>query len=65
MVLNEGDRPVSQEDVWMRDGEGRLSTDETLRPRGLLDSLTAEQDHGMRETSDEPGDRSRRVRVIG
>ncbi|KAF2791560.1 hypothetical protein K505DRAFT_280489 [Melanomma pulvis-pyrius CBS 109.77] len=28
MVINEGDRPVSQEDVWMRDGEGRMSTEE-------------------------------------
>lgn len=28
MVLNEGDRPVSQEDVWMRDGEGRLAIEE-------------------------------------
>lgn len=28
MVINEGDRPVSQEDVWMRDGDGRLGTEE-------------------------------------
>jgi len=30
MVINEGDRPLSQEDVWMRDGDGRLSTEEAL-----------------------------------
>ncbi|KAF2707595.1 hypothetical protein K504DRAFT_458093 [Pleomassaria siparia CBS 279.74] len=30
MVINEGDRPVSLDDVWMRDGDGRMSTDETL-----------------------------------
>lgn len=34
MVLHEGDRPVSQEDVWMRDGEGRFGTEEM-------------QDHGV------------------
>jgi len=28
MVLHEGNRPVSQEDVWMRDGEGRFGTEE-------------------------------------
>jgi hypothetical protein len=28
MVLHEGDRPVSQEDVWMRDGDGRFGTEE-------------------------------------
>ncbi|KAF1975653.1 hypothetical protein BU23DRAFT_597440 [Bimuria novae-zelandiae CBS 107.79] len=28
MVIHEGDRPVSQEDVWMRDEAGRMSTDE-------------------------------------
>ncbi|KAF2869302.1 hypothetical protein BDV95DRAFT_629899 [Massariosphaeria phaeospora] len=26
MVINEGDRPVSQEDVWMRNGEGEMNT---------------------------------------
>ncbi|KAF2682704.1 hypothetical protein K458DRAFT_341467 [Lentithecium fluviatile CBS 122367] len=44
VVLNEGDRPVSQEDVWMRDEEGRMSTEETLRPRGTLEVLTGEQE---------------------
>ncbi|KAF2636112.1 hypothetical protein P280DRAFT_473262 [Massarina eburnea CBS 473.64] len=28
MIINEGDRPVSQEDVYMRDGEGRISWEE-------------------------------------
>lgn len=28
VVINEGDRPISQEDVYMRDGEGRISTEE-------------------------------------
>jgi hypothetical protein len=43
MVLNEGDRPVGQEDVFMRDTEGRLSMDETSRP--------TEEHQGMDETS--------------
>ncbi|PVI08030.1 hypothetical protein DM02DRAFT_608129 [Periconia macrospinosa] len=33
MVLNEGDRPVSQEDVWMRDGEGRMAIEESWDDR--------------------------------
>ncbi|KAJ4345758.1 uncharacterized protein N0V89_011893 [Didymosphaeria variabile] len=41
MVINEGDRPVSQEDVWMRDGEGRLSTEEQARPRTGFESWQA------------------------
>ena len=28
MVLHEGNRPISQEDVWMRDDEGRFGTEE-------------------------------------
>jgi hypothetical protein len=64
MVLNEGDRPVSQDDVWMRDGEGQLSTDETLRPGGSLEALTGEQEHSTRETLNESGHQARRVRVI-
>ncbi|KAF2253131.1 hypothetical protein BU26DRAFT_515505 [Trematosphaeria pertusa] len=32
MVINEGDRPISQQDVWMRDGDGRMSTEEPTRP---------------------------------
>jgi hypothetical protein len=34
MVLHEGNRPVSQEDVWMRDGEGRFGTEE-MQVNGL------------------------------
>lgn len=33
MVLNEGDRPVSQEDVWMRNGEGRMAIEESWEDR--------------------------------
>jgi len=32
MIINEGDRPVSQDDVWMRDDEGRMSTEEHVAP---------------------------------
>ncbi|KAF2468236.1 uncharacterized protein BDR25DRAFT_305217 [Lindgomyces ingoldianus] len=39
MVINEGDRPVSQEDVWMRDGTGRMSSEETRDPRELYADL--------------------------
>jgi hypothetical protein len=39
MVLNEGDRPVSQEDVWMRDREGRMDTEERSRRRNTADVL--------------------------
>ncbi|ORY09444.1 hypothetical protein BCR34DRAFT_602833 [Clohesyomyces aquaticus] len=39
MVINEGDRPVSQEDVWMRDGSGRMSTEEARDPRELYEDL--------------------------
>ncbi|KAJ4287246.1 hypothetical protein N0V90_012644 [Kalmusia sp. IMI 367209] len=41
MVINEGDRPISQEDVWMRDGEGRMSTEEQMGPRNAFEVLQA------------------------
>lgn len=41
MVINEGDRPISQEDVWMRDGEGRMSTEEQARPRTAFERWAA------------------------
>ncbi len=46
MVLNEGDRPVSQQDVWMRDGEGRMNIEEHIRPMSTLQALTGELDDG-------------------
>ncbi|KAF2442276.1 hypothetical protein P171DRAFT_417293 [Karstenula rhodostoma CBS 690.94] len=38
MVINEGDRPITQEDVWMRDGEGRMGTEERERPRTAFEA---------------------------
>ncbi|KAF2002843.1 hypothetical protein P154DRAFT_487776 [Amniculicola lignicola CBS 123094] len=39
MVINEGNRPVSEEDVWMRDGEGRMSTEEERAGRDAIRRL--------------------------
>lgn len=50
MVINEGDRPLSQQDVWMRDGEGRMSTEEQLRPISTLEALTGEQEDSQSST---------------
>ncbi|KAL5460805.1 hypothetical protein PMIN06_002559 [Paraphaeosphaeria minitans] len=44
MVINEGDRPFSQEDVWMRDGDGRMSTEEVPGPRNAFDVWQANGD---------------------
>jgi hypothetical protein len=63
MVLNEGDRPVSQEDVWMRDVEGRLNTDESSRPRGALEALTGEQERSRESLSDSESE-ARRDEII-
>jgi hypothetical protein len=46
MVLNEGDRPVTHEDVFMRDTEGRLSMDETSRPGAPPGIVTREEEQG-------------------
>jgi hypothetical protein len=44
MVINEGDRPISQEDVWMRDGDGRMSTEEQVGPRSVFEVLQSNGD---------------------
>lgn len=44
MVINEGDRPISQDDVWMRDGEGRMSTEEQAGPQDAFEVWQANRD---------------------
>ncbi|KAF2187770.1 hypothetical protein K469DRAFT_704721 [Zopfia rhizophila CBS 207.26] len=40
MVINEGDRPLSQEDVWMRGGAGRMSEEEARSVEGDLERIS-------------------------
>jgi hypothetical protein len=44
MVINEGDRPISQEDVWMRDVQGRMSTEEQAGPHSAFEVLQSNGD---------------------
>jgi hypothetical protein len=41
MVINEGDRPVSQEDVYMRDRSGRMSSELEREARESMEEGTA------------------------
>ncbi|KAF2270600.1 hypothetical protein CC78DRAFT_611486 [Lojkania enalia] len=61
IVINEGDRPVSQEDVYMRDSGGQINSEEVAEGLQRLAEVVSEIQGVLEGSSGEPAGRARRL----